>query len=458
MARNWFSTAFITSVLVAAGIPGAAARGDEPATADWLAEPIQVHTSLASSISESSDWAADERCSPACDLWTRASLTNGFFGAQPALASHGIVYDGQLTQFYQGVAHGGREEAFEYGGKLDQFVIFKGKELGLNEGFEMVLHAESRFGQDVIFEAAGLAPVNVNLVYPSFENQTAITGLQITQAFSEEWAVTVGRINVLDFFNLLYPQTGRGVDGFMNTSVFLPLTVAKTVPLVFNGAGVLKLKDRKIQGAFVVADPQNIPTTSGLDNLLDNSASLIGLWRIFTNFGGQPGSHAFVGTWASGDFTSLDGNSWVILPPNGVVAGQETGTWSVQYIFEQQLWSDSCNPQRNLGLMTQWGAADSQTNPWAWVANASLQGTGLIRGRANDKMGIGWFYSGLSSDFQNLLSPPLDVQDLTGVEAYYNAQITPWFHLTADLQVVEPAERNRSNTAVVVGLRAKLHL
>ena len=73
-------------------------------------------------------------------------------------------------------------------------------------------------------------------------------------------------------------------------------------------------------------------------------------------------------------------------------------------------------------------------------------------------MGIAWFYNGLSSDFKNLLSPPLDVRDLTGVEVYYNAAVTSWFHLTADLQVVEPEERTSSNTAFVLGLRAKISL
>jgi porin len=62
-------------------------------------------------------------------------------------------------------------------------------------------------------------------------------------------------------------------------------------------------------------------------------------------------------------------------------------------------------------------------------------------------MGVGWFYNGLSSDFKNLLSPPFEIRDLTGVEAYYNAAITPWFHLTADVQVVEPAVRVRRQTS-----------
>jgi porin len=82
----------------------------------------------------------------------------------------------------------------------------------------------------------------------------------------------------------------------------------------------------------------------------------------------------------------------------------------------------------------------------------------LVGSRENDTLGLGYFYSGLSGDYRSLLAgAALEVGDLQGVELYYNAEIAPWFHVTADLQVVEPAAR-ASDTAVVFGLRAKLDL
>ncbi len=171
---------------------------------------------------------------------------------------------------------------------------------------------------------------------------------------------------------------------------------------------------------------------------------------------GKPGSHMFVGTWASSTFTAFD-HPWNI-PDAGGIPPQETGSWSLMYILEQQLWADCCNEKRDVGLLSQWGYADPEVNPYEWVGNVSLQANGPLRGREADSMGVGWFYNGLSSDFKNLLSPPLEIRDLTGVEVYYNAAITPWFHLTADVQVVEPAFRDFRNTATLFGLRAKISL
>ena len=384
-------------------------------------------------------------------LGCREYLTGDLFGVRPGLAEHGVVADLQLTQFYQGVADGGANQTDNYGGKLDYFFT-------IAKGFA-VLHAETRFGEDVILDAAGLAPVNTNMVYPGLENTTAITGLQFNLPLTsdQEWIGTFGKINTLDLFNTIYPQTGRGVDGFMNGSAFLPLTLLRTLPLSFLGAGALKMHEGQIQGALMVYDSHNSTTTSGFDNLFDNGANVAGLWRFFTEFGGLPGSHLFLGTWASGDYTVLDPTDWVFIPGVGLVAPQESGSWSLAYFLEQKLWVDPCCEKRSIGLMSQWGLADPKTSQYAWCCNVSLQAQGLVAGREQDTTGVGYFYSGLSGDLKDLFGRVRPLDDLQGVELYYNAAITPWFHLTADVQFVQPGIV-ANDTAIVLGLRGKIDL
>ena len=287
----------------------------------------------------------------------REYLTGDMFGLRSGLAERKVNVDLDLTQFYQGVASGGREQRDAYGGKLDYFFT-------ILDGL-VVMHAETRFGEDVILDAAGAAPVNENMLYPGFEDTTAITGLQVNLPLTsdQEWILTGGKINTLDLLSQVYPQVGRGVDSFMNASSVLPLSVARTLPLSFLGAGVMKMREKQLEGALLVYDSHNIMTTSGFDELFDNGANIAGAWRFFTEFGGRPGSHLFLGTWASGQFTSLDPSGWSFLPEVGIVPGRQSGSWSLLYILEQQLWADPCNKQRNVGLMSQWGIADPETCP-----------------------------------------------------------------------------------------------
>ncbi len=378
-------------------------------------------------------------------------------GLRSCLAEHGVVADIRATQFYQGVTSGGNNETFRYGGKLDYNLTFLGEPLGLNEGFTLLLHAETRFGEATLRDAVGLAPSNANMLMPNLEHETAITGFQVLQACSEDWAITFGKINALDLFNTIYPQTGRGIDRFMNASSFLPLTIATTIPLSFNGAGVLKLNERRIQGGLLVYDSNNISTTTGLSELFDNGANIAGLWRFFTNLGGQPGSHLFMGTYGTGTFNSLDPNGWAFVPGDGLVVPNAEGSWSATYILEQQLWADRCDKNRNIGLFSQWGLADPETSPYQWCMNVSLDAQGLVRSRPQDRMGAAYFYSGLSSDLKALASPLIPLDDVQGGELYYNAAITPWCFLTTDLQFVEPANE-RNDTATVLGMRLSIDL
>ena len=103
------------------------------------------------------------------------------------------------------------------------------------------------------------------------------------------------------------------------------------------------------------------------------------------------------------------------------------------------------------------GVSDEKTSPYGVTASVSLEAFGSMDCRPNDRMGVGYFYSGLNSDFKNLFVFANPLEDVHGGEVYYNAEITQWFHLTGDLQVVNPGPQ-ALDTAVVLGLRAKIDL
>lgn len=396
-------------------------------------------------------------CAEPTSCWTKDNLICDNW-AEP-FEDCGVVVDLQYTNFYQGVARGGQEQNWEYGGKLDYFVNLDGHKMGLWKGLSTVIHAETRVGEDVNLDAVGLAPVNANMLYPNtFQNNTAITGFVVSQQVTDDVIFSVGKYNLLDLLDQLYPQTGRGIDGFMNISNLGPLSLIRTVNLSVNGAGVMTLEEGKVKSSLSVLDTNNSSTTSGISDLFDNGAVILGFYRWFHELGDLPGSHAIMGAYSSGTYTSLDATTWAILPETGtLVAGQETDSWNIEYIFDQKLWVDSCNPKRNIGLLTMWGIADDNPSPVRWAGNVAIQAEGMVASRPGDTMGVAWFHTDLSGEFINLVSPVTALHNVSGIETYYNAAITPWFHLTGDLQVIEPAEINK-DTAIVVGLRANFNL
>lgn len=292
---------------------------------------------------------------PKCECCKcRENLTGDWWGHRTCLEEHGITYQGYLSQYYQGVASGGERRTFRYGGKLDEYYNFDSEKLGLWKGGSLMMHAETAYGQNSITDAAGLAPANTAFLTPRSDDLPvyAITNFQFMQEFGEGYAATFGRFNFIDLWSNFYPDYGKGRDGFMNISSIIFLNVVPTLPLVFNAAGLIKAGDKGIEAAVMVMDPDNIPTVSGLgDELFDDGSTILGVYRIFTEFGGLPGSHLAAGTYETRTITSFEEKGWLVFPPGVPVVpllSEQTGSWLGAYVGEQTLWQDRCDKKRRV--------------------------------------------------------------------------------------------------------------
>ena len=67
------------------------------------------------------------------------------------------------------------------------------------------------------------------------------------------------------------------------------------------------------------------------------------------------------------------------------------------YRFDQVLYADAEDPNRNWTLNSDLGLTDGNPNPIRWFANVSLVGNSPIRGRENDTVGIGYYHLGVSN-------------------------------------------------------------
>src|SRR6185369_15587944 len=175
-------------------------------------------------------------------------------------------FDLFLTQFYQGIASGGQEQAWEYGGKIDYLGNLDAQKLGLMDGLFVNMHAETRYGTDVNSIDGLIAPSNISMNFPDPDvNITSVTGLKITKLLSETFAIYGGKINTLDEYPLRYsPGLGTnkpGLEGFMNTSLVFNPIAARTVPYAAFGVGAAVLQEGEPLFTFTVFDPEERATT-----------------------------------------------------------------------------------------------------------------------------------------------------------------------------------------------------
>ncbi len=393
------------------------------------------------------------------DFWTRDRILGDWGGARTDLANKGVTLNLRLAQFYQNIVDGGKNTSGEYGGLVDSVLTLNSEKLGLWDGFILTMHTQAQYGDSLAGDAGAFAFPNTAMLYPLPDyDGAAITALWGMQMLSPNIAVAGGKLNSVDIWSMIYPHTGGGLDGFMNVNMIAAaLPWFRWVNLSELGGGVLVLADDgQIQGGLLVIDTANSTTTTGLSDPFDNGAGILALWRFFIEMDDKPGSILFAFGGATGDYAALDPSSWGFVPGVGPVEGTKEGTWSGAVYYDQVLWQDAGNDKRNLRLYTGWSISDGDPAFGKFGGVASLEAMGMLFGRDQDRAGVGLFYNELSRDFKRLTEiAGADVDDIWGGELYYNYEVTPWFHLTGDLQVVQGAN-SAADPAVILGLRGVL--
>jgi porin len=394
---------------------------------------------------------------------SRLKLTGDWGGLRDQMRDHGITLDISTTTYYQGTASGGLHDGFEFGGRSDYILNVDGQKAGLWPGLFINLHGETVYGDSANLFTGGVVPVNIGRAHPVFSGTAgALTNVRFTQALSENVVVYAGKINTID--NVQQPfMPGRGLDaGFMNATLFWNVILARTLNYATLGAGAAVLQNGYPVFSLTVYDTNDASTRTGFDKLFDNGVLIYPTVSLPTNFFGMPGHQSLWGAYSTARYAIVTPQSLTLLPQ--VLQGQlpltalgtfERGSWWMTYLFDQALWVDPADKTRSWGFFGNFGLSDGKPNPIKWDAIVGIGGSGPIPGRKHDTFGAGCFYLGYSDDFKNVARLVVPVRDERGLELFYNAAVTPWCHMTADLQVVTPT-LSHAGTSVVLGLRTKI--
>lgn len=392
-------------------------------------------------------------------LLERPKLTGDWLGGRDWQRDHGFTWDISSTNVYQGVTTGGLDNRFLFGGRADVLLNIDGQKAGLWQGLFIDLHGETNYGSSANNLTGAFMPVNTAALFPTPNTPvTALTGVKVTQALSENFVLFAGKINTLDGFNQPFTGGARGTNGFMNTALLAPMVALRTTPYSSYGAGFAVLKEGEAVLSLLVLDPNNTPTTNGFDTFFDRGVSLLGIANLPVTVLGRPGHQGIGFTYSNSRYTSLDDLPFFVAQRLRGEVGplpQETGSWSLFYLFDQTLWVDACDPKRSWGLFGNLGLADGNPNPVRWAANIGVGGASPLASRKLDTFGVGYFYIGLSDSLKNFAPRAVPLGDEQGVELFYNVGVTPWFRVTPDLQVVIPT-RERVDTSVNFAVRAKI--
>ena len=394
-------------------------------------------------------------------LCSRPKLTGDWWGLRDHLRDNGVTFDVSATTYYQGITRGGLEETFWFGGRNDYLLNVDGQKAGLWQGFGINVHGETVYGDSVNLLTGAVVPVNIGRSLPVVDRDvTALTGFKLTQAVSENLLLYAGKINTLD--NLQQPfMPGRGTDsgsGFMNGAFVFNPVLGRTIPYSTYGAGAAVLADGYPVFTLTVYDTNDASTTSGFDRLLENGVIIYPTVSMQTKFFGMPGHQSLWGAYSSGRYDILAPQPLLIFPPPLPALPPTTrvrGSWWAAYRFDQALWVDPADATRSWGVFGDAGVSEGKPNPIHWAVILGVGGSSPLPDRKLDTFGVAYYYMALSDSFKNDVGPIVPVRDERGLELFYNVGVTPWCHITGDLQVITPTLK-LADTAMVLGLRARI--
>jgi porin len=387
-------------------------------------------------------------------LHCRPKLTGDWWGHRTCWAESGVTFDFDETLFYNGVTSGGVDREWAFGGHGDYVVNMDMGRLIDHPGFFIKLRAEHRYGETLSGATGALIPSTISSELPVSDSEDLyLTNVLFTQALSEEFAVFAGKIDTLDGDANAFAH-GRGKTQFSNLAFVVNPAMLRTVPYSSLAAGFSILRDLQPVFTFSVMNPTDTTRTSGFDELFSDGVLLTAEARLPTSYFDMPGHVLIGGTWNSRNYVSLGQDPRIILP--SVPIALQSGSWAIYGNFDQYLVTYSDQPLAGWGVFGRAAIADEDANPIAWFLSFGVGGNSPICGRHQDTFGVGWYYAATSDEIGPILEGVLGpIGDGQGVELFYNAEVTPWFRLTPDLQIIVPAAED-VDTAIVAGVRGQV--
>jgi hypothetical protein len=297
---------------------------------------------------------------------------------------------------------------------------------------------------------------------PGTYTGTDVTGLILSQNLpffgGRLFNIELGKLDVIDTLTGFFPSIGYGQEGFWNVNALasnLPWFGAVT-GLSLYGA-VLTTINQEYQAAesgFLITGTEGVSDNwNSVKDSFDEGAWMAGFHRFFWKLEDKPGYFMIFAAGSTKDQASNDPRDWTDIPGQSVTSTKEDKPWDIALYIHQMLWQSENDPNRKAEIMIGGtvGPDDPQFAQYNFFTSVEMYGP--MASRADDRMGVAFWYNWLSDNFKQLVRPEVNLRDTYGFELYYNVEINKWLHITPDLQFVRN-ERNGDDLAIIPGIRA----
>ncbi|HEY1066672.1 MAG TPA: carbohydrate porin [Pirellulales bacterium] len=411
-------------------------------------------------------------------LWNRPTLTGDWHGQRSRIQDFGITFAFRSTQFAFGVA-GGVEgpgpvlppfatgDAFSYTGRGEYDAIVDLEKFGGLPMGKLLIRLEHWYGEygNVSLRTGAFSPTVFPAALPPVADapgELFVSNFVITQPLSENFIPYIGKKDVLGAADQDVFAGGDGTHQFVNQALIANPAFLLGLPYTGFTMGAAMPRDWGMMSVFLYDPKDRTQDFFQLNDLFANGVILGGEVKLNTSLLGISGEHHVGGMWKHVELTDLQFNE----PPPGVypeptVPGFPTlsDSWTVYYGFDQYLveYTGGAEPE-GWGLFGRASISDGNPTPVRFFLSTGIGGDSHLREGKKDNWGVGWYYVGASNEFGPLPQFLFGPSDGTGLEAYYNFQVTPWLNVSPDVQYVRPEARAIANDAFVYGLRVNVNL
>jgi porin len=400
------------------------------------------------------------------DFWTRSHVTGDWDGKRTELAEKGITFDVGVTQIFQVNARGGKStnSGFRYSGSADYILEFDTARMGLWPAGLLMLKGETQFGQSVNSKVGSVMAVNADALFPlPDEHETTLTDVVFTQFLSEKFGFALGKIDFRggDQNVFAHDETSQ----FMNLAFLANPVVIPYAPYSALTAATFYRPAEWLTIGVTALDSFGTPSVSGFDTAFHSpeGTTLATEWAFTFSLSGRPGHQRFGVAYSNRDFNELDQDPRIsgrlgfltqrILQQAGLV---ETKTkpddWVFYYNFDQYLYTEPDDPTQGVGVFGRYGWSDGDVNPFEAFYSIGVGGKGILPQRDQDTFGVGYYYLDLSGNLPSFAG----LSSEQGIEMFYNIEVTPWLHVTPDLQYIVDPAGGAHDDAIAFGIRTQM--